>query len=213
MSKPKKIPTFFWEYRNRRPDDIDLADYRLEVAGAVEHPFIASLEELAERVPRVEVRRRFYCVNGWSLEALWSGYRVADLLAAVAPRDGFDYLRVTSVGGYEDTSPIQRLIGGDALLATHMDGEPLSVERGKPMRILLFDMYQFKGVKAVKRIEVVADYRPGFWEKVGYSEEMIEIQPYPHFAIDLGEERMPEIDKLANAEPMERSARARRKQS
>jgi DMSO/TMAO reductase YedYZ molybdopterin-dependent catalytic subunit len=213
MSKPKKIPTFFWEYRNRQPDDVNLADYRLEVGGAVERPFIASLRELAERVPRVEMRRRFYCVNGWSLEALWSGYRVADLMAAVVPRAGFDYLRVTSVGGYDDTSPIQRLIEGDALLATHMDGEPLSVERGKPMRMILFDMYQFKGVKAVQRIEVVADYRPGFWETVGYSEEMIEIQPYPHFAIDLGEERMPELDKLANAEPIERSARVRRKQS
>ena len=155
--------------------------------------------------------RRFYCVNGWSLRARWRGIRVRDLVKYVVPKAGFDFLRVTSLGGYEDTTAIERLTDGDAMLVTHMDGEPLSVDRGKPMRMMLFDMYQFKGVKSVGSVEVVADYRPGFWETVGYTREMEEIQPYPHLAVDQGEELMPNLEGLEGAEPVAKPARPRRK--
>jgi DMSO/TMAO reductase YedYZ molybdopterin-dependent catalytic subunit len=186
----KKIPTFFHEFKGKAIPDIDVASYRLVVEGAVANPFAAGLEELARLVPVIEVSRRFYCVNGWSMEALWRGFSVESVLALAEPEEEALYLRATSAGGYEDTSRIKGLVEGGAMLVTHMDGEPLSPERGKPVRLMIFDKYQFKGVKAVARIEIVKDYRPGAWVKYGYSDATI--QPFPHFAVDKGEDLMPD---------------------
>jgi len=192
----RKIPTFFHEVQGRIPEPVDLAAYRLEIGGAVARPMSLSLDELHSLVPAVEVDRRFYCVNGWSLQRLWRGYWVNDLLAVVQPDPAVPYLRSTSLFGWEDTTAISDL--GEALLVTHMDGEPLSPERGSPIRMIYFNMYQFKATKAIGRLEVVPDYRAGTWESVGYGDPAV--QPYPHLAIDRNEELMPEPEVLAVSE-------------
>lgn len=191
----RKIPTFFHDVKGRVPEPVDYATYRLRIDGAVARPLVLSLEELSDLVPTVEVTRRFYCVNGWSLQAAWRGYRIADVLAAVGPDPAFPYLRSTSLFDYEDTTAIADLLEGDSMLVTHMNGEPLSPERGRPIRVIHFNMYQFKAIKALGHLEVVPDYRPGGWEKAGYQDATI--QPYPHLAIDLDEELMPEPEIIA----------------
>ena len=195
MEKPlKKIPMFFHEYKGQRIPDVDIESYRLTIDGAVKHPLELSLKEMEEALPFIEAERRFYCVNGWSLAARWGGFDLANTLALAAPLPGAAYLRATSVGGYEDTSRVQDLIAGRAMLVTHMNGEQLSLERGKPMRLMIFDRYQFKGVKALAKIEIVSEYRPGAWVKYGYTDATI--QPFPHFAVDQGEDLLPEPEVL-----------------
>src|SRR5260221_14577667 len=100
-------------------------------------------------MPVIEAQRSFYCVKGWSLEAKWRGCEVASVLDLAKPMRGAAYLRAVSLGGYEDTTSIADLLTGRAMLVTHMNDKPLSPERGKPMRLMLFDKYQFKGVKAL----------------------------------------------------------------
>jgi DMSO/TMAO reductase YedYZ molybdopterin-dependent catalytic subunit len=195
MKDARKIPMFFHEFKGRdKIPDVDIVSYRLAVEGAVNHRLQLSLKELEELLPVLEVRRRFYCVNGWSLAALWRGFTLNDLLALAEPAPQALYLRATSIGGYEDTSRITDLVNGGAMLVTHMNGEPLSPERGKPIRLMIFDRYQFKGVKALAKIEVVHEYRPGAWVKYGYTDATI--QSFPHFAVDCGEELMPEAEVI-----------------
>src|SRR5262249_40883809 len=141
-ARMRKIPTFFWEYRGQDIPDPDLATYRLCVDGAVERPLALSLEELNRRLRRIEIDRRLYCVNGWSLKALWAGSRVAALLGLAGSKPGAAYLRATSLGGYEDTTAIADLVADEAMLVTHMNGAPLSPARGKPIRLMRFDCYQ-----------------------------------------------------------------------
>lgn len=191
---PRTIPTFFWEFPGHKPPPIDLETYRLRVHGAVARPAELSLADLAARLPTVERKRRFYCVNGWSLEADWRGHELAALIQLVEPDPAAPFLRAISIGGYEDTTAIKELIEGQAMLVTHMNGEPLSPKRGKPIRLMVFNLYQFKGVKALGQLELVANYRPGTWQKVGYRDAFI--QPYPHLAIDKNEDLMPDADVL-----------------
>src|SRR4051794_21965422 len=120
----KKIPTFFWEFPGHKPPPIDLDTYRLRVHGDVARPAEFSLADLAVRLPRVGRRRRFYCVNGWSLGAFWRGYALAALLELVGTDPAAPYLRATSVGGYEDTTAVKELVVGQAMLVTHMNCEP-----------------------------------------------------------------------------------------
>ena len=62
------------------------------------------------------------------------------------------------------------------------------------MRLMIFDRYQFKGVKALAKIEIVTEYRPGAWVKYGYTDATI--QPFPHFAVDKGADLLPEPEVL-----------------
>ena len=184
----ERIPTFYWEYVGHKPPPIAAEGYELSVCGAVESPLTIGVNDLKDKLPFVTVNRRIYCVNGWTLIDDWGGYRLRDLLAIVRPRA--EYLRSTSIGGYEDTAKINDLISGDAMLATHMGGKPLAPKRGFPVRLLIFNQYQFKGVKSVATIEVTTEYRPGTWQKVGYRDATI--QPYPHLDITTGERLMPD---------------------
>ena len=197
MTTPRKIPTFFYEWPNQTPPKIDIDLYRLLVGGAVERSLELSLDGLQHLLPHITTKRRFYCVNGFSLSAAWGGYRLADLMDLAKPDPSYKFLRATSLGGFEDTTSLQTLIDGDAMLITEMDGVPLLPKRGSPLRLMLWNLYQFKGVKGLARLEVVAEYRPGTWERYGYEDATI--QPYPHLAIDLDQNVMPEPDVLLSS--------------
>lgn len=196
MEHKRKIPTFYWEYSGHKPPAIAAESYRLSVRGAVRNRLTIGVNDLSSVLPFVTARRRIYCVNGWTLIDDWGGYRLRDLMALVEPQA--EYLRSTSVGGYEDTATIADLVGGEAMLATQMGGNPLAPKRGFPIRLLVFDRYQFKGVKSVATLEVTPEYRPGTWQKVGYRDATI--QPYPHLDITTGEKLMPECALAGEAE-------------
>ncbi|HEY2360415.1 MAG TPA: molybdopterin-dependent oxidoreductase [Candidatus Angelobacter sp.] len=199
MTQTKQIPTFFHEYKGCAIPELDTASYRLVVEGKVEKRLEISLSELEHMGSASEIERRFYCVNGWSLSARWFGVEVRHLLEFVRPSPEAQFLRATSIGAYEDTSSIRELVDGRAMLVTRMNGEPLSPERGKPVRLMLFDRYQFRGVKSLAKIEIVSDYRPGMWVKYGYTDASI--QPFPHLAIESGECLMPDPEVLKPEEP------------
>ena len=188
MPTSRKIPTFYWEYKGHTPPPINLDGYTIAISGCVRHPITLAVAELSQVLPFVESRRRFYCVNGWSMEDVWGGFRLDDVLSLACPEA--EYLRTTSIGGYEDTARVADLISGGAMLATHMGGAPLAPKRGFPIRMLVFDKYQFKGVKSVATLEVTQEYRPGTWQKVGYRDATI--QPYPHLDITSGDRSMPD---------------------
>lgn len=198
---PNKIPTFFHEHKGTAIPDVDVAGYRLVVEGEVSNRLVLTLAELEEMAMATEVQRRFYCVNGWSLSARWFGLEIGHLVQLVHPMAEARFLRATSIAGYEDTSSIRGLVNSGAMLVTRMNGEPLSPERGKPVRLMLFNKYQFRGVKALARIELVRDYRPGAWVKYGYTDSSI--QPFPHLAIESGEYLMPDAELLNACEPEE----------
>ena len=57
------------------------------------------------------------------------------------------------------------------LLAYGMDGKPLSRPHGAPVRLVMPQMYGYKSVKWVERIEVQAEAEPGYWEQHGYDSD------------------------------------------
>jgi DMSO/TMAO reductase YedYZ molybdopterin-dependent catalytic subunit len=158
----------------------------------VERENAFTLDVLETSFTRVEREQAMYCVNGWRMVRVWSGFRLAELLQWARPKPHALFLRATSLGGYEDTTAVGELLVGDPLLVTHMDGERLSPERGQPIRLLLPHLYQFKGVKALSSLELVTEYRPGTWQKVGYTDATI--LNSPHFDIDSRQKVMPEAD-------------------
>jgi DMSO/TMAO reductase YedYZ molybdopterin-dependent catalytic subunit len=147
----------------------DPATWRLEIAGLVDRPLSLSYGEL-RALPRAEQISTFHCVTGWSVKNVhWAGVRFRDLLAAASPQPSAAVLTfVSAEKPYVDTLTLPQAELADAMLAYEMDGKPLAREHGAPARVVIPEMYGYKGVKWVERIELVADAEPGYWEQRGY---------------------------------------------
>ena len=65
-------------------------------------------------------------------------------------------------------SPSTIFLAEDALVATHHDGEPLTLEHGAPARLIVPQLYAWKSAKWLGALEFIEDDRAGFWERNGY---------------------------------------------
>ena len=112
--------------------------YRLTVEGGVSRPLSLSLQEL-QALPLHEAALPVTCVEGWSAMGRWRGVRVRDVLAAAgAPARS----RVT-VQSLEENSTYaashlsrDQAADPDALLAFELNGEPLHLDHGFPVRLI-----------------------------------------------------------------------------
>ena|SRR5438034_3285305 len=149
--------------------NLDRSTYRLRVEGHVERPRSFSLAELAS-LPQTEEVRDFHCVTGWSVKHVrWRGVRLSDFLDEIAPSSGARSVRFFSAEvPYDDSLTLEQGRLPDVMLATEMDGAPLPRPHGAPVRLVMPEMYGYKNVKWVNRIEVRTNILPGYWELHGY---------------------------------------------
>jgi len=150
----------------------DPATWRLRIDGLVERPQELGYRDLLA-LPRREQVSDFHCVTGWSVRNVrWAGVGFADLLARAQPLAQAGALRFESAEvPYEDTLTLAQARLPDAMLAYELDGRPLTRAHGAPVRGVVPEMYGYKNVKWVRRIELVAHPVDGFWEKLGYDRD------------------------------------------
>jgi DMSO/TMAO reductase YedYZ molybdopterin-dependent catalytic subunit len=151
----------------------DPATWRLTIDGLVDRPqSLTHAQVLA--LPRARQTSDFHCVTGWSVPGVhWGGVRFGDLLARAGVSPRATALTFTSAEEpYVDTLTLAQLRAApDAMLALEMDGKPLTRAHGAPARLVLPEMYGYKGVKWVKRITVTDTVTDGYWEQRGYDRD------------------------------------------
>ncbi|MFB6164865.1 MAG: molybdopterin-dependent oxidoreductase [Haloarculaceae archaeon] len=140
------------------PDPVDPAGWTLAVGGRVDRSLELSVGDLD---PASSERALLDCTSGWYAERAWRGVRVGDLLATAGSTDDARWVRFRSVTGYRWSLPIEE--AGDALLATHVDGEPLSHGHGAPIRLVAPGRRGFQWVKWVTAVEVTRRRDVGEW--------------------------------------------------
>ncbi len=147
----------------------DESTWQLEVGGLVENPHAITYAGLLA-LPKAEQVSTFHCVTGWSVKNVhWAGVRVADVLAKAVPHPEAHALRfVSAEKPYDDFLTMGQAALADVMLAYEMDGEPMPRAHGAPLRLVIPDMYGYKNVKWVNRIEVVPKLGSGYWEDLGY---------------------------------------------
>lgn len=152
--------------------DVPIPAYRLTVGGLVAAPRTYTFHELVALAP-IQRLEPFHCVTGWVVSGVrWQGVSLERLLADARPLPGARYLVFLSQDGtYVDSLSIQELRASRAFLATAMDGAPLPVVHGGPVRLVVPAMYGYKSVKWVKAIRLAATRPLGTWESYGYPEE------------------------------------------
>ena len=126
---------------------VDPNEWRLRIHGMVDREITLTYAELLER--RLTEAWVTLCVSnevGGDLigNAWWSGVRVADLLAEAGVSPDADAVRQTSEDGWSCGTPLSALTDDrDAMLAIAMNGEPLPLEHGFPVRMVVPGLYGF----------------------------------------------------------------------
>jgi DMSO/TMAO reductase YedYZ molybdopterin-dependent catalytic subunit len=146
----------------------DLATWTLRVWGEVENPVELSWEQFTA-LPRHETTQDIHCVTRWSrFDARFSGVHWRTLAELVRPKPSARFAIAHAEQDFTANVPLRFLEDDDAVLATEADGEPLSLEHGWPLRLVIPGKYFWKSAKWLRGIELLDHDRPGFWERYGY---------------------------------------------
>ncbi len=151
-------------------------DWRLRIHGMVDHEVTYSVDDLA-RFDVVETVTTLTCVSnpvGGKLisTGVWTGYRVADLLAAAGVHPDADMVLSTSIDGFTAGTPVQALTDGrDALLAVGLNRQPLPIEHGYPARLVVPGLYGYvSATKWVVDLELTRfDKAKAYWTRHGWA--------------------------------------------
>ncbi len=149
--------------------DIDLANWKFEVAGLAERPQQWSLDEFMQ-LPAVKVYADFHCVTRWSrLDNIWGGVPTREIakITAVKPEAKF-VLALAYDSGWTTNIPIEYFLKEDSLFAWSHDGQPIPPEHGGPVRLIVPQLYAWKSAKWIKGVRFLAEDQAGYWEQGGY---------------------------------------------
>jgi DMSO/TMAO reductase YedYZ molybdopterin-dependent catalytic subunit len=147
----------------------DPVTWRMQVDGMVAQPMSLSFDDV-QGLPQSQQVGIFHCVTGWSVPNLtWAGVKMTDFLAQVKPLPGASYMTLYSSDGlYTDSISLQQASQPDVMLAHSMNGAPLPLEQGQPLRLIIPEMYGYKNIKWVNRIQFTDHPISGYWEQNGY---------------------------------------------
>jgi DMSO/TMAO reductase YedYZ molybdopterin-dependent catalytic subunit len=132
-------------------EDVDVSTWRLLIEGDVDHETELTYDQLLA-LPAVTRRIRLSCVSGWTARPTWTGPLVRDVLAAARADPQAKSVKFHSVSGRSFTWHANRLTGDNALLATHVNGAPLSNNHGFPVRLIVSG---YPGQNMVKQIDII----------------------------------------------------------
>ncbi len=156
---------------------VDPAQWTLRVHGLVEEAVSIGFQDLLN-ADLVESYTTLTCVSnevggGLAGNARWLGYPLRELLARARPRPEADMVLSTSIDGFTASTPLAVLTDArNALLAIGMNGEPLPLEHGFPVRMVVPGLYGYvSATKWVVDLEVTrfAD-KTAYWTSRGWSD-------------------------------------------
>ncbi|WP_206476234.1 molybdopterin-dependent oxidoreductase [Microbacterium sp. KRD172] len=156
---------------------VDPADWSLRVHGMVDQEVVLTWDELLA-LPMQESDITLACVSntvGGDLigNARWLGYPVRELLARAGVSADADMVLSTSIDGFTASTPLEAFTDDrDSLLAVGMNGEPLPLAHGFPVRLVVPGLYGYvSATKWVTELEVTRfDRASAYWTSRGWSE-------------------------------------------
>ena len=160
-------------------------DYELVVDGHVEKPLKLSLKALRAMAARTQITRHD-CVEGWSCIGKWTGVPLSLVLDEAGVKPEAKYVVFHCFDTMEDSSSLSgppKFYGSidlqaarhpQTILAYDMNGKPLEVQYGAPLRLRVERQLGYKMNKYIERIalvesfEDIGDGKGGYWEDNGY---------------------------------------------
>ena len=177
--KKSQITPLRNNYNGATPDPGYIPRWRLTLDGLSSgSTALLDIKTLFTRFQIHDQITRLVCVEGWSAIAWWSGLTFEDLLQAYPPVSQAKWAFIeSSVNLDTNGNPDPYYVSLDlltarhpqTLLATHYNGQPLTVEHGAPLRLIAPMKFGLKNIKAITRITYVKDEPKDYWAGRGYS--------------------------------------------
>ncbi|GAA4643493.1 molybdopterin-binding protein [Pontixanthobacter gangjinensis] len=154
-------------------------DWTLEVRGLVDTPLTLTMENIRSLTQRTQITRHD-CVEGWSAIGEWTGPQLSTLLEAAGVQNDakFAVFRCAdTLAGrqYYESVDLVDAMHPQTIIAHELNGEPLEVQNGAPLRMRIERQLGYKHAKYLTAIELVADLADlgegegGYWEdRAGY---------------------------------------------
>src|SRR2546423_181754 len=149
--------------------DFDPKDWELKVQGVAGHePLVLTLDDI-KSLPKHDFVTELKCIEGWSFFAHWVGTRFSDFYQRYPGASGTGYVALqTPEQDYYVSIELPSMLHPQTLLCYEMNGGPLTLEHGAPLRLVIPHKY---GIKNIKRIGLIA-YSPvkarDYWGERGY---------------------------------------------
>ncbi len=149
----------------------DLSTWDFRVFGEADSPFRLTWAEF-RTLPRKQVTTDIHCVTRWSkLDTTWEGVAIQTVLEMAQVRPSASHVVAHCEQGYTANLPLSVLDDDDVLLADTFGGEPLELDHGWPLRLLVPKRYVWKSAKWLRGLEFLDHDQLGFWERYGYNND------------------------------------------
>lgn len=154
-------------------------DWEVRIDGLVTTPMNISFGAIKELPARTQITRHD-CVEGWSAIGKWTGVPLGDLIRQVQPLPNAKYAvfhcaDIDDEGtSYYESIALQDCFHPQTILAYELNGRPLDIPHGAPLRLRFERQLGYKQAKYVERIELVETLggigggKGGYWEDQGY---------------------------------------------
>jgi len=162
----------------------DFREYRLRIGGLVANPVSLDLTELRALGVRPQIVMH-HCIQGWTATAEWAGVPMARIVELVRPLPEVRHVVFYAMddkgltegegrhGRFYGSMPLARADDPQTILALEMNGAPLPIEHGAPVRLRTETQLGFKMVKWIGAIEFVAGYRDIGMGQGGWREDQM----------------------------------------
>jgi DMSO/TMAO reductase YedYZ molybdopterin-dependent catalytic subunit len=148
---------------------IDISSYRLVVTGLVQNQTVYTYDDIINNHTSYEKVVTLYCVEGWSVRALWQGVLVKDLLEEAGYDQSAQVVIFYAQDGYTTSLPLSYILNNNIMIAYKVNNVTLPATEGFPFQLVAEGKYGYKWIKWITKIEVSNDtsFR-GYWESLGY---------------------------------------------
>ncbi len=152
--------------------------WTVAIGGLVNKPKTYDLDSLRKSFPPQERIFRMRCVETWAMVIPWMGFSLSNLLKEAEPKPEAKFVRFEAfydpkkMPGQQRTEfqwpyveglRLDEAMNDLAILATGIYGKDLLPQNGAPVRLVVPWKYGFKNIKAVVRIDLVAEMPTSFW--------------------------------------------------
>ncbi|HEV8080428.1 MAG TPA: molybdopterin-dependent oxidoreductase [Chitinophagaceae bacterium] len=151
-------------------EDFDASSWKLKVARSDDDTLFVTLDEI-KKLPKTEIIFDFKCIEGWSQVTHWGGVKFSDFAKkynlSLQTQQNYAGL-ITPDKGYYVGIDMPSIMHPQTLLCYEMNGEPLPMNQGYPLRLIIPVKYGIKHLKRIGTIFFSNSRPPDYWYEQGY---------------------------------------------
>ncbi len=165
---------YITQYDYSQTPAIKAEEWALNIDGLVGSTLVLDYAAV-KAVPAIEDMRTLECIGnpvGGDLigNVQWKGFDVQEILKRVNVKSTATHVKFECADGYSTSVELKWVTQPNVLMAYEMNGQPLTVEHGFPLRILMPGLYGQKMPRWITHMEFIDSYYKGFWESHGWSD-------------------------------------------